>query len=336
VTRQFLREPDLFPARIAGETWGDERRDLELAGERFRIDGLSPLQVEGLAERFGARLHECSGDIKPAATLHVFRAPASDFIEFDTRGWEYWADLRWSESGFALTGLHVMARAEERRAGMWTPIETAAEFAGIIENVLRPMLAAWLLEHGGLLVHSAAVDGYLFAGHSGAGKSTIAKLGLEAGLPVLSDDLNALVACGRRAEHTPHPPAAPSPLAEGRRQHEAHPSDEASSHPVDCFELAPLPFTGDLEEWDTSKEPTALRAVLALEKGDAESVEPMTLAQAVSLLVRCAPYVNQDPHRMPLLLERAAAVAASVQRGKVTFRLDGHVWPILDVGLNVG
>jgi hypothetical protein len=294
---EFLREPALFPARIAGETWGSQRCDLELAGETFRIEGLSEVQLRGLVERYGSRLHE-SSERTTAAVLQMFRAPASDFLEIDTRGWEYWVDLQWSETGFALSGMRVMARVDVGRAGIWTCVEEPAELSGVVENVLRPLLAARLLATGGLLVHSAAVDGYLFAGRSGAGKSTIARLGLEAGLPVLSDDLNALVADGER------------------------------------FTIAPLPFTGDLEEHEVSNVQTPLRGMLGLEKGDREDVHSMTLAATVSLLVRCAPYVNQDPLRLPLLLDRAAAIAGSTARGMLTFRRDGHVWPILDVGLH--
>jgi hypothetical protein len=294
---EFLREPALFPARIAGETWGSERCDLELAGETFRIEGLSVGQLGGLAERYGPRLHEPSELTDTAAVLQMFRAPASDFLEIDTRGWEYWVDLRWSETGFALSGMRVMARADLGRAGIWTCVEEPEELSGVVENVLRPLLAARLLATGGLLVHSAAIDGRLFAGRSGAGKSTIARLGLEAGLPVLSDDLNALVPDG------------------------------------ELFAIAPLPFTGDLQEHEISNEQAPLRAVMGLEKSDREDLHPMTLAETVSLLVRCAPYVNQDPLRMPLLLERAAEIAGSTARGMLTFRRDGHVWPILDVGL---
>jgi hypothetical protein len=295
--QQFLREPALFPARIAGETWGNARRDLELAGEVIRIEGLSASQLDGLSDRYGARLLESADDANAAVVLQMFRAPASDFVEIDTRGWEAWVDLEWSESGFALSGRRVMARVDAGRAGIWTSVEEPDELADVVENVLRPMLAARLLANGGLLVHSAAVDGYLFAGHSGAGKSTITRLGLDAGLPVLSDDLNALI-------------------------------------PSACeFVLEPLPFTGELDTRDVRKERMPLRAVLGLEKGDREGVRLMTIAEAVSLLVRCAPYVNQDAQRMALLLDRASEIARGTARGVATFRRDGHVWPILDVGL---
>jgi len=293
---EFLREPALFPARIAGETWGSGRCDLALAGEVFRIEGLSEVQRGGLIERYGSRLEAPSERANVSATLQMFRAPASDFLPIDTRGWEYWVDLQWSENGFAMSGMRVMARVDRDRAGIWTCVEEPGELSGVVENVLRPLLAARLLAGGGLLVHSAAVDGYLFAGRSGAGKSTIARLGLDAGLPVLSDDLNAVVRDG------------------------------------DHFAIAPLPFTGDLETHEVSNQQTPLRAVMGLEKGDREAVRPMTLAGTVSLLVRCASYVNQDPLRMPLLLDRAAEIAAGAERGMLTFRRDGHVWPILDVG----
>jgi hypothetical protein len=69
---------------------------------------------------------------------------------------------------------------------------------------------------------------------------------------------------------------------------------------------------------------------MGLEKGDGEEVRAMSLAETVSLLVRCAPYVNQDAQRMTLLLDRASEIAVSTRRGVLTFRRDGHVWPILD------
>jgi hypothetical protein len=292
----FLREPALFPARIAGEPWGTQRCDVVLAGETYRIDGLSELQFRGLAERYGRRMQTPADDANIAATLQMFRAPESDFLPIDTRGWEYWTDLRWTESGFTLSGMRVMALADHPRAGIWTCVEEPGELSGVVENVLRPLLAARLLDRGGLLVHSAAVDGRLFAGRSGAGKSTIARLGLEAGLPVLSDDLNAIVHDGER------------------------------------FVLASLPFTGDLEEHEISDQPAPLRAVIALEKGDHEALQPMPVAEAVSLLVRCAPYVNQDPARTASLLDRATEIASRADRRVLTFRRDGHVWPILNVG----
>ena len=290
----FLTHPELFPARISGETWGAAALTIELAGQPYRIEGLSETQALSLRDRFGSRVVDDDG---ADATLQLFRAPASDFQEIDTRGWEYWLDLAWRGDALRIAGLRLMALLDlaAARGGIWTCVESREETWGVVENVLRPLVAARLLAQGGLLVHSAAVDGFLFAGASGAGKSTIARMGLDVGRPVSSDDINALVRIGDR------------------------------------FVLAPLPFTGDLAEHEITAEAIPLRALVALEKGAGESLRALPLAEAVALLVRSAPYVNLDPDRAALLLDRAAEIATAVPRQVLTFRREGNPWPILDI-----
>lgn len=291
---RYLHEPSLFPRRISGEAWGDESVAIRLAGESYHIGGLAPAQAASLENRYGPRLTR-PPQPDSATSIHVYRAPRSDFRTIDTRGWEYALDLDWQPDTLAIAGMRLMARAGLAlgRAGLWTCVDDPAEFWGVLENVLRPLLAARLLDRGGLLVHSAAVGGFLFPSPSGGGKSTIARMGLRAGLPVLSDDLNAVVPDGTQ------------------------------------MMILPLPFTGDLVEEDLSTEAQPLRAVVAMEKGAVDGARGMTQAEAVSLLTRCAPYVNQDPHRTTALLDRAAEIASAAGRHRLTFRLDGEVWPIL-------
>ncbi|PYQ26109.1 MAG: hypothetical protein DMF56_25635 [Acidobacteria bacterium] len=314
VMERFLVEPALFPRRISGETWGTESVTIDLAGDRYRIDGLASWQVASLASRYGPRMnfvgaaalsgtataggsgrHITSGDA--VATLQVFRAPRSDFREIDTRGWEYWLDLQWDDNALAIAGMRLMARVDlaSMRGGIWTCVDDPDEFWGLVENVLRPILAAQLLDRGnGLLVHSAAADGFLFPSTSGGGKSTIARMALDAGLPVLSDDLNAIV----------------------RRE--------------DQWMILPLPFTGDLLERELSATPQRLRAIVAIEKSTDNALRNMPAAAAVSLLTRCSPYVNQDPQRTDALVSRAAEIAAAVPRAMLAFTMGGNVWPILN------
>ena len=164
---------------------------------------------------------------------------------------------------------------------------------GVVENVLRPLVARRLIFGGGLLVHSAAVvleeRAFLFAGPSGAGKSTMAAMALRAGHEVLSDDLNAVVGA----------------------------------------DVVPLPFTGDLSPEALRRNPAPLRAIVALEKGAHDGIRELSKAAAGALLVRSAPYVNRDPAFGEPLLERAHALAASTPTYTLTFRRDGEVWPIL-------
>jgi hypothetical protein len=286
---RFLREPSLFPRRISGEIWGEENLTVTLARDRYRIEGMSHAQAQSVRERYGARVSDAPGDV----TVRVFRAPQSDFRDIDTRGWEYALDLAWSDDdAFTIAGMKLMARAElaTMRAGVWTSIDDVEGFWGVLENVLRPLLAARLLANGGLLVHSAAVCGWLLPSASGGGKSTIARMAVNAGLPVLSDDLNAIVRDGA------------------------------------TLVLEPLPFTGDLLEHEVSTTAEPLEAIVAIEKGDRDAARDLAMSSAVSLLVRCAPYVNQDAHRMPQLLERASEIAAAAARAVLTFRRDGDVW----------
>ncbi|HEV7922911.1 MAG TPA: hypothetical protein VGR02_19160 [Thermoanaerobaculia bacterium] len=294
---QFLRSPALFPARIAGETFGSASFTLDLPGGPYRIEGLSAVQRTSLETRYGDQRPAISD--RPLVQLIVHRVAAEDFLEIDTRGWEYNLDYSSTDSSVSLAGLRLAARLElgRDRAGIWTPVEDPAEFWGVVENVLRPLLALRLLLTGGLLVHSAAVSldgrGFVFAGRSNAGKSTIARMAVSCRQPVLSDDLNAIVPVGDR------------------------------------FVIAPLPFTGDLEPWEVSRIAVPLAAIIGLEKGTGEALRSISRGEAVSLLVRSAPYVNHDPLRIPLLLDRAAEIAAAASTALLTFRREGDIWPIL-------
>jgi hypothetical protein len=85
-----------------------------------------------------------------------------------------------------------------------------------IENVVKLLIADWLIEQGGLLLHSVAVscsDGAcLFTGPSGAGKSTLGALCAAAGWQLLGDELVAVRPTGDTylCEGTPWNVGAPS------------------------------------------------------------------------------------------------------------------------------
>ncbi len=76
---------------------------------------------------------------------------------------------------------------------------TCLRSAYAVDSFLRTLLALYLPQHEGVLVHASAVryagQGYVFAGRSGSGKTTVAHL-LHEKAEVLSDELVAL-----RREH---------------------------------------------------------------------------------------------------------------------------------------
>src|SRR5262249_4620335 len=146
---EFLRHPDLFPGRRSGEPWGEERATLDVPGGPYRFSGLAASQVAALEERFG-RL--CQANAKqetgiPEIITAVFRAPASDFLEIDTRGWEYTLDLDHAERSVRIAGLRLMARLDWvlcLTGGVWTPETEGEASASVLENYLR-LLAAYCL-----------------------------------------------------------------------------------------------------------------------------------------------------------------------------------------------
>lgn len=81
-----------------------------------------------------------------------------------------------------------------------TPTADRAEVACLrsayaVDSFLRTLMALYLPQHGGVMLHASAVRyegwGYAFAGRSGAGKSTVARL-LSGVTEVLSDELIAV------------------------------------------------------------------------------------------------------------------------------------------------
>jgi hypothetical protein len=293
----FLRHPDLFPARRAGEPWGDRAVALDVAGGPYLLSGLNATQEEALRRRFGP----LSGPSEAGGTATaVFRAPASDFLPIDTRGWEYTLDLDPAPDALRVAGLHLMARLGWMPAlagALWTPETAGEEWTSVCENYLRLLTAYRLLEQGGALLHSAGVSdgeaGFLLLGPSGAGKTTASRLCLAAGGTVLSDDLNAVLFGAGKAR------------------------------------LRKLPFTGDLGDRAGGPESVPLRAVLRLAQGEEEHLRPLSPAAALASLLAATPFVNRDPCRREALLAVLERLARAVPAWEVTFAREGGLWEMV-------
>jgi hypothetical protein len=289
----FLRYPDLFPGRRGGEPWGDRSLALDLPGGPYLLRGISEAQEEAVRRRFGGL---CRAGLDPGVPSAIFRAPAADFLEIDTRGWEYHLEMDHGPDSVRLAGLRLMARLDwtpSLAGGLWTPEAAGEEWASVFENYLRVLTAYRLLEQGGAVLHSAGVtDGqaaFLLLGPSGAGKTTSSRLCLERGATVLSDDLNA----------------------------------------VRDGSAVKLPFTGDLGERSGGPGSVPLRALLKLVQGPEDRLRPLSPAAALASLVAAAPFVNHDPWRREALLEILERLALSVPAYELTFTLEGDVWGIL-------
>jgi hypothetical protein len=167
-----------------------------------------------------------------------------------------------------------------------------------VDYFLRVIYALLAFERGGLMFHAAGImrsgQTYLFFGHSGAGKTTVARLSSDA--TVLNDDLLLLLP---GAEGTPN-----------------------------SWEVFGTPF------WNpTQVAPSASHAPLhglyRLVQADQVRLETLETAQALAEMVSNVPVIPADPHRNPALLERLQLLTDNVPVYALYFLPDASFWQII-------
>lgn len=301
----YLHHPDLFPARLAGEPWGEASLALDFVGGPYVFRGLSRRQAEELSDRFGP-LCAGSADVPPASPpcleTTLYRLAEDELRRPDLTGTNYTFDRRPAERNVGLAGWDFLAliEMEPLRGGLWTPEDGGLAFDCLLENYFRVLVAYRLLELGGVLLHSsAAVSGgkaHLFLGASGAGKTTAARKSKSRGLEVLSDDINALC-----------------PLGDGTVVAEK------------------LPFAGEMAQEPTPRLSWPLGSLHRLEKGG-HSREKLRPAQTLALLLSCAPFVNADPWRNPRLVENLESLVRAFPAFALRTERDADFWPMIEAG----
>lgn len=296
---EFLRAPDLFPARPAGEPWGSGRVRIDAIGGPYQFLGVDAAQGEFLRRHFAPLLLADEAGERDVP-LRIFRIDPAELLEVAGPDWVFRLDLDPSPEALRWAGRRLLGRLDwrpELAASAWMPPGDEAERLGSFENVLRIAAAYRSIETGGVLLHSAGVvaDGraWLFYGRSGAGKSTLSRLSAEAGHLVLSDELNAVVA-------TP----------EGPR-------------------LERMPFSGDFGRDVGRRQSWPLAGIFALRQGSAPARSPLSRGAAVAGLLACAPFVNADPHRSEALLAALDRLTSARPPETLTFRRDASFWDIV-------
>jgi len=173
----------------------------------------------------------------------------------------------------------------------------AADAVAAADYAVRVVLALAAFQRGGLLLHAAGIaargQAIVFFGHSGCGKTTIARLAAEQS--VLSDDLVLL-------------------------------------HPADGVWWAhATPFWSVTRPLARPCPPAPLSALYRLRQDVITGVEPLAGARALAELAASSPVVNADPQRAAALLARCAALSASVPVRELRFRPDAGVWAAVGV-----
>jgi hypothetical protein len=164
-----------------------------------------------------------------------------------------------------------------------------------VDSVLRILHSLILAERGGFLLHSASAicDGraYLFAGVSGAGKTTITRLA-PADITLLTDEISYV-----------------RPSASG-------------------YAAFGTPFAGELARaGENCTAPVA--ALFFLEKGLENRVDELSPAEAIRRLMRNILFFAEDRGLVEKLFATACDFAAMVPIYSLTFYPDARVWDLV-------
>jgi hypothetical protein len=164
-----------------------------------------------------------------------------------------------------------------------------------LDAVLRIVHTLVLARQGGFLLHAASAvrngKAFLFAGVSGAGKTTISRLAPD-DVTLLTDEISYLRA--------------------GPQGYIAHGT----------------PFTGDLGiPGENTQAPAA--ALYLLEKGPQNRIDPVSVADAGRELLSNMLFFAEDPQLVNRVFETACDFAARVAVFRLTFAPDVRVWQLI-------
>ena len=296
----FLRDISAPSLLESAEPWGGAALTLDIPGGPYGFTGLDSVSQREAIRRFSPVV-SVSSAVEPGSLPtvvrrldpRVFRPVPDDLFAFELTQTN-------RPEGIDLLGWRLVARLGLAGGLRGTlGVARSADLIGMgeLENYLRFLAAYSLLEGGGLLMHSACVlyrgEAYLFLGRSGAGKTTLSTLALEAGMQVLSDDMNALM-----------PGAPPS--------------------------VHKLPFAGTLGQSADDAGAHPVRAICWLVKGQRVACSPMAASVALARVAACAPYVNTDPFRAGRLLESLESLVVKVPVLTLTFPRRADVLRIIE------
>jgi hypothetical protein len=255
------------------------------------------LDLSSLSEARRALVHEYYGpfrseEISGAIRVHMTVEPSPPFIspeghrELQIRTWRN-SDGTLSFSSFFEEG------AIDFDSGTASVV---LREEGNPENFLRVLYAWAALDRGGLLIHASGVvrDGkaYVFFGHSGAGKTTVARLSMPG--VILSDDLVLL----------------------GVQDGVLH--------------AYGVPFRGEMVECPRNNASAPVAGLYLLEKAAAHGLHDLTTAYALARLVGSAPFVNSDSGSIPELMSVCEAICGRVSVRRLTFLPDPGFWDLLE------
>jgi hypothetical protein len=179
-----------------------------------------------------------------------------------------------------------------------------------IDYFLRVTYAVLAFQAGGLLFHGAGIlhnhKGYLFFGHSGVGKTTVARL--SSGDQILNDDLVILM---------------PSQIM----------PDLTIAQPVgkdaQSWSIHSTPFWNP-SQVSPNRLSVKLAAMFQLVQDDYVYLEPLGKGQALAELVASLPVIPMDAHQGLNILDRMESLQKQVPIYNLHFLPDASFWRVIN------
>jgi len=164
-----------------------------------------------------------------------------------------------------------------------------------IDSVLRIIHSLILAKQGGFLVHAASVirggRAFLFAGVSGAGKTTISRLAPSDAI-LLTDEISYV------------------------------------RHEGNEYRACGTPFAGELARLGENQS-APLSTLFLLEKGRENRIEPVATSEAIRLLLRNILFFAEDAELVTLVFQSACEFVEQVPVRRLIFVPDERVWEMI-------
>ncbi|MFC1583933.1 hypothetical protein ACFL5V_00140 [Fibrobacterota bacterium] len=160
------------------------------------------------------------------------------------------------------------------------------------DALVRVLYATLMPLYNGMLMHAAGVvknrRAYLFAGRSGAGKTTVSRLSRG---KVLNDEITAVRIMGK-----------------------------------DRVELSGTPFWGEMGSGPVYRESFKLGALFFLKKDKTDRIIPLKSIFSIPAILRCCCYFGRNPDRIKEILHMAGGIAEIVPVSKLHFTRSNEFW----------
>jgi hypothetical protein len=282
---QYYYQMDMDP--IQDQSW--PTIDLAVAGIGIRVYCNDPATAEQLRWRyadfpassqpkFGSWVN-LEGNLRSNALLDTGVVFRDHVLHFTARGYTGRIDVKDNRGQLNLSSKQ--------------PVED-------IDYFIRVVCALLAFENRGVMFHAAGViregRAFLFFGHSGAGKTTVARL--SAGGLILNDDLVVLLPRGGSAE------------------------------PKNSWIAHATPFWNPTQV-KPSSESAAVAGLFRLVQDREVFLEPMGKGQALAEFLSNIPVIPDDPQRNITLIDRSLRLLDDVPAFRLHFLPDDSFWKII-------